>query len=180
MKILLHTCCGPCAIYPVDVLREKNMEVMCYFHKSNIHPYTECRRREETLREYADEIGLRVIAEEDYDLERFLRTMVHREADRCRHCYHARLTAAAKIAARGKFDFYSSTLLYSRFQQHEVIRDIGEAIGREIGVPFFYEDFRLGWKEGISRSIEWGMYRQQYCGCIYSEKERYHNARTAP
>jgi len=78
------------------------------------------------------------------------------------------------MAKKGKFDFFSTTLLYSKFQNHELIKTFGESIGKSVGIPFYYEDFRTGWKEGIETSKQLGMYRQQYCGCIYSEKERYY------
>jgi predicted adenine nucleotide alpha hydrolase (AANH) superfamily ATPase len=114
-----------------------------------------------------------VIYQEGYDLEGFIQNLVHREADRCRHCYHDRLRTTALLAKRGKFDFFSSTLLYSKFQKHELVRSIGESIAKSVGVPFFYQNFREGWKEGVDTSKELKMYRQQYCGCIYSEKERF-------
>ncbi len=174
MKLLLHMCCGPCAVYPVERLRGEGVEVMGFFYRHNIHPYTECLRRQETLEKWAGDIGLRVIVQKGYDLEGFLRRVVFREADRCTTCYYDRLRSTALLARRGRFDAFSSTLLYSKFQKHGHIREIGEALGRQIGVPFHYVDFRAGWKEGIARSKELGMYRQSYCGCIYSEKERYY------
>ena len=146
---------------------------MGFFYKNNIHPYTECLRRQEALEKYAAQINLRVIYQEGYDLEGFIQNLVHREADRCRHCYHDRLRTTALLAKRGKFDFFSSTLLYSKFQKHELVRSIGESIAKSVGVPFFYQNFREGWKEGVDTSKELKMYRQQYCGCIYSEKERF-------
>jgi hypothetical protein len=91
-----------------------------------------------------------------------------------RFCYHDRLATAARYAKKGKFDGFTSTLLYSRFQKHDQIRSIGEAVGKSVGVPFHYRDFREGWRAGIEESRRLGMYRQQYCGCIYSEKERYY------
>ena len=174
MKILLHTCCGPCSIYPLQTLRSEGVEVMGYFYRNNIHPYQECLRREETLRTYAQQVELQVIYQDGYDLEQFIRSMAFREAERCRLCYHERLTAAACIAKQGLFDCFSSTLLYSKYQQHDLIRTIGEAVGKSVGVPFYYSDFRRGWKEGIAESKRLKMYRQQYCGCIYSEKERFY------
>jgi predicted adenine nucleotide alpha hydrolase (AANH) superfamily ATPase len=173
MKILLHLCCGPCSIFPVKVLREEGADIMGFFYRNNIHPYTECLRRQETLEKYVAQINLRVIYQEGYDLEGFIQNLVHREADRCRHCYHDRLRTTALIAKRGKFDCFSSTLLYSKFQKHELVRSIGESVAKSVGVPFFYQNFRVGWKEGIETSKELEMYRQQYCGCIYSEKERF-------
>ncbi|MBI9083086.1 MAG: epoxyqueuosine reductase QueH [Desulfobacterales bacterium] len=174
MKILLHICCAPCAITPVETLRGQGMDLMGFFYRHNIHPYTECQRRQQALETYADQIDLRVIYQEGYDLEGFLRNAAFREADRCRFCYHDRMRATALVAKRGKFDGFTSTLLYSKFQKHDQIRDIAQAVGKEVGIAFHYHDFRDGWKTGIETSKALGMYRQQYCGCIYSEKERYY------
>jgi len=150
-----------------------DMEVMAFFYRHNIHPFQECLKREDTLRQYAKTIDLKVIYQKDYRLEEFLQAVVFRETDRCRYCYHDRLKATAMVAKKGKFDAFSTTLLYSKFQNHERIRTIGDAIARQYGVKFFYHDFRQGWKFGIDESKRLGMYRQQYCGCIYSEKDRY-------
>jgi len=174
MKILLHTCCGPCTIYPLKVLRDAGDEVMGFFYRHNIHPYTECLRRQETLEQFAAAQKLRVIIQDGYDMEGFIRNVAFREKERCRYCYHDRLRAAARIARKGKFDAFTSTLLYSRFQKHDMIQAVGESIAKETGVPFLYKDFRDGWREGIDASKERGMYRQPYCGCIYSEKDRYY------
>ncbi|MEW6672635.1 MAG: epoxyqueuosine reductase QueH [Thermodesulfobacteriota bacterium] len=178
MKLLLHTCCGPCSIYPLGVLRAEGFAVMGFFYRHNIHPFQECLKREETLRGYARQVELSVIYQEGYDLEGFIRTMAFRETERCRLCYHERLGAAARIAKKGRFDCFSSTLLYSRFQQHDLVRAVGEAVAGEVGIPFHYSDFRRGWKEGVAESKRLNMYRQQYCGCIYSEKERFYREKT--
>lgn len=180
MKLLLHICCGPCAVFPVRVLRRDAVEVMGFFYPHNIHPYSECLRRRDTLRDYADRIGLKVIFQKGYDLEGFLRSVAHREANRCTYCYHDRLRATALTARRGRFDGFTTTLLYSKFQKHELIKSIGEAVGRSVGVPFVYHDFRPGWKEGIDESKQLGLYRQAYCGCIYSEKERFYRSGRTP
>lgn len=174
MKILLHICCAPCAIYPVDSLRDEGFRVMGYFYRNNIHPFSECLKREETLSRYADTTGLKVIFQEGYDIEGFLRNLAYREENRCRFCYHDRLLSTAKMARHGKFDAFSTTLLYSKFQKHEDIKSIGESISKETGVHFYYQDFRKGWKSGVETSKKLALYRQQYCGCIYSEKERFY------
>jgi hypothetical protein len=106
-------------------------------------------------------------------LEEFLRKSAYREASRCRHCYYDRLKYTAIIAKKGNFDAFSTTLLYSKFQNHQLIKEIGQALAQDYGMKFYYEDFREYWKEGIKLSKQKKMYRQQYCGCIYSEKERY-------
>jgi hypothetical protein len=173
MKMLLHTCCAPCTIYPLQYLRGNGIDVMGYFNRNNIHPYTECLKRQQTLTEYARQMELKVIISEAYDIEQFLQNIVYREKNRCSYCYHDRLKSTALMAKRGKFDVFSTTLLYSKFQKHELIKSIGESVGATVGIDFYYQDFRHGWKEGVEISKRMGMYRQQYCGCIYSEKERY-------
>ncbi len=174
MKILLHICCAPCAIYPLKALREKDFEVMGFFYNRNIHPYQECLRREHALKHYAEQQGLKVIYQEGYDMETFLQNVVFREPQRCQYCYHDRLRTTAMLARRGKFDYFTSTLLQSKHQQHACIRTTGEGLGKSVGVPFYYQDFREGWQEGMEESRRMHMYRQQYCGCIYSEKDRFY------
>lgn len=173
MKVLLHICCANCAIYPIKTIRAEGLEVMGFFYRHNIHPYTECLRRQEALETYSGKIDLKVIYQESYDLEGFIRNVAFREAERCNYCYHDRLQSTALMARRGKFDYFSSTLLYSKHQKHDLIRTMGESIGKQVGVPFLYRDYREGWKEGIECSKKMGLYRQHYCGCIYSEKERF-------
>ena len=174
MKVLLHICCAPCAIYPLKVLRSEGHEVMGFFYNRNIHPYQECLRRENALKAYAEQEDLRVIYQDGYDIEEFLQNVVFREEKRCSYCYHDRLKSTAVIARRGKFDYFTTTLLQSKMQEHDTIRSIGESLGKSYGVPFLYRDFREGWKEGVEISKRLNMYRQQYCGCIYSEKERFY------
>ena len=173
MKILVHICCAPCFVYPYKVLHQEENEIVGFFFNPNIHPYQEYQRRLETVQQWTTSQGIRMIYRDEYLLEDFLREVAYRESARCLTCYHIRLQAAAQVAARGKFDYFTSSLLYSKFQKHEAISRIGAETGNQYGVPFYYRDFREGWKEGISISKEVGLYRQQYCGCIYSEKDRY-------
>ncbi|MEW6726353.1 epoxyqueuosine reductase QueH [Desulforudis sp. 1088] len=172
-KVLVHICCGPCAIYPVDALRERGFETHGYFFNPNIHPCTEYEKRKKTLQDYAERIALPVVYAKEYPIEEYFRHVAFREAERCRLCYTIRLRQAAGIARHGKFDCFTTTLLVSPYQKHELIREVGEAAGREFNIPFHYEDFRTGFKEATTRSKAMGMYRQQYCGCIFSEMERY-------
>lgn len=173
LKILLHICCGPCTVYPLRILRQEGHEVCGHFYNPNIHPYLEYKKRLDTLDVYAAQVGLRVMREDGYPLEGFLRQIAFREEDRCRHCYRLRLVKTAQIAKKCCFDAFTTTLLYSRFQKHDLIRSICHDVAGEYGIPFFYQDFREGWSEGVRISKELGLYRQPYCGCLYSEKERY-------
>ena len=173
MKTLIHICCANCLIHPLKTLREEGWDVMGFFYNPNIHPYQEYQRRLEAVQHYEKEAAIQVIYRDEYNLEEFLQEIAFREQERCRICLHLRLQAAAQVAKRGKFDAFTTTLLHSRHQNHELIRAIGETVGKEQGVQFLYKDFRAGWKEGIEESKSLGLYRQSYCGCIYSEKERY-------
>ena len=173
MKVLVHACCGPCSIYPVEALSAEGMELRLFFFNPNIHPYQEFRRRLESMEKFARVRDVPLIVDTTYDLEGWLREVVFREARRCTICYRKRLEAAARVARRGKFEAFTTTLLYSKHQKHELVRELAEAVSEEAGVPFLYRDFRQGWKAGIEASKRMGLYRQQYCGCIFSERDRY-------
>lgn len=174
MNILLHICCANCAIYPLDVLREAGHQITGYFYNHNIHPYREYRRRLDTVNEYAATSNLPMVYHDAYQLEDFLAQVAQEPTNRCAYCYQSRLKQAAAYAAEHRFDGFTSSLLYSRYQNHELIAELGRELGRYYDLQFVYADFRAGWQEGIHRSKELGLYRQQYCGCIYSEKDRYH------
>ncbi len=172
-RVLLHACCGPCTIVPLRRLRQDSLEVFAVYANPNIHPFTEWEKRRTALDEFAEREGLRLLPAADYEPAEWLRAVVFREGERCRICYHLRLRQVALLARRGRFAAFSTTLLYSRFQKHELIREIGEAVASEVGVAFLYRDWREGWAEGVAASRAAGMYRQAYCGCLYSERERY-------
>ena len=174
MKILLHICCGNCAIYPVNMLRDQNHEITGFFSNHNIHPYQEFSKRLETTKEYAEKVDLALICNEEYHLEEFLTNVAQNPQDRCVYCYKSRLLETAREAKKLGFDGFTTTLLYSRYQKHQDILEYGQQLATEYGLTFHYEDYRVGWNEGIRISKEMGLYRQQYCGCIYSEKDRYY------
>lgn len=173
MRILLHICCAPCAIYPVEQLKREGFEVHGLWYNPNIHPYQEYLLRLETLKHYAARIDLPVICKDEYGLREFIREVVYRETERCLFCYRLRLKEVARIAKEGKFHSFTSTLLVSPHQKHDLIKEVSGEVGREAEVEFYYQDFRPGLKESIKLSREMGLYRQQYCGCIYSECERF-------
>ena len=176
MKLLLHTCCGPCTLYPVTSLRKNNINIWAYFFNPNIHPYLEYERRAHAMLEVAEKLSLPVIWDDArYNLDAWLKFIDNKwsKEERCPLCYEMRLQALALTAAKYGFDTISTTLLYSKYQQHNLIKEMGEKIAAASGLTFYYEDFRKGWQKGIDISIKLGIYRQPYCGCIFSEKERY-------
>ena len=178
-RVLLHVCCGPCSITPAQALMDEGFEVTGLFVNPNIHPLTEYVRRRDGALEVAERLGFRLIVRDaEYDPGAWLRRVAFREDNRCFHCYSLRLERAFNVARTGGFDLVTSTLLYSKLQKHELIAGLGRdlAAGRDKndkGPDFLYRDFRQGWQQGIETSKAWGIYRQQYCGCLYSEYERF-------
>ncbi|MDR3569932.1 MAG: epoxyqueuosine reductase QueH [Syntrophobacteraceae bacterium] len=176
-RILLHMCCGPCSIFPLSALRAENLAVHGFFYNPHIQPYQEFEKRLQTLRSFAESQELPLIVRTDYDPETFFRQVAFREANRCVYCYSLRLEAAARLAKKSRFDAFTTTLLYSKRQKHDLIVSIAEQAASKHGIDFLYRDFRAGWREGQLGAQKLGMYRQQYCGCIYSEMERFSNDR---
>ncbi len=173
MKLFLHVCCGPCTIFPLKFLREMGVEVTGHFFNPNIHPFKEFKRRLSTLQDYALDSKLPLVVDTKYGLTDFLRKVVFHEAERCNICYLLRLEKTVSKAREMGFDSFSPTLLYSKYQNHPFLISLCKKLSAQYDIPFYYQDFREGWQYGIDASKELEMYRQPYCGCIYSEQERY-------
>ncbi len=176
MDIFLHICCGPCALYPIGVLKAQGAHITGYFYNPNIHPFREFERRVEALEEVSRTKDVSIVWDDSgYGLKEWLSILdgVTAQKERCPLCYEMRLEKSAKEASNRGFEYYSTTLLYSKYQRHGLIREIGEEKARKYGIEFYYEDFRKGWKDGIEEAVALGIYRQPYCGCIFSESERY-------
>jgi epoxyqueuosine reductase len=171
--LLMHICCAPCALYPYFRLKEEGAEILGYFYNPNIHPYQEYRKRMDTVKEFASREGLEVLYNDGYDLDLFLGRAVNQGERRCEQCYRLRLDAAAAAAKELQLASFTTSLLYSKRQKHDLIAGIGKETAADHGLEFYYEDFRRGWREGIVESKAMGLYRQKYCGCLYSELERY-------
>lgn len=178
-RILLHICCGPCSTYPIQRLREAGFQVTGFWYNPNIHPWQEHQRRLESLQKYAEAVGLPVIWYERYEMPLYLRAVVGYEKfrERCQICYQMRLEKTAQVAAEGGFEAFTTTLLISPHQDQALIRQIGEKVAGDWGVEFYFENFRRGWSERGRLVREHDLYQQSYCGCIYSEWERYNKAR---
>lgn len=181
--IFLHACCGPCSITPILRLRDLGLAPTLYFCNPNIHGLSEYLRRREGLLAVAARLDVPVLLADQQDeaaahpglwllAVSALGPAMDDMARRCPLCYDLRLARTAAKARELGFTRFSSTLLYSRYQNHQAILDAGT---RHCGpdLAFLGEDFRPGWHEGIRLSKEWGIYRQQYCGCLLSEHDRY-------
>lgn len=182
-RLLVHICCGPCSIVPLRAALSGSYEVWGYFYNPNIHPRAEFKLRLGAVKKLASLLSLDVIYNEEYGPREFIAGLkaagggagVTHPAfgERCAFCYADRMEATAKAAAGNGFDAFSTSLLYSRYQDHEGIRELGRELAKKYGVDFHYGDYRPGWQEGIDASKEMGLYRQKWCGCVYSRIERY-------
>ncbi|MBN1389999.1 MAG: epoxyqueuosine reductase QueH [Candidatus Thermoplasmatota archaeon] len=189
MKVLLQTCCGPCLTGSRIPFEEEGIGITGLWYNPNIHPWTEYDRRLQTLQRYIYLQPMEMIYDEEYPLYGFICGMLDlskrtdeektgmmseaQRAQRCSYCYRTRLKRTADEALKRGYDGYSSTMLISKHQDHDIIRRIGDEIGAEVGCDFVYMDLRKHWKDSIRLSREKRMYRQPYCGCIFSEQERY-------
>jgi len=164
----MHICCGPCSVYPFSVIKEEGIEVEGLFYNPNIHPVEEYEKRKENVGIFSLKENLKVNYIDDFmqkDWENFQGS----EAERCAMCYSIRLERAAKYAAENEFDAFTTTLLVSPYQKHDLIHELGEEFASKHGIQFFYRDFRPGFREGQKKAKELGLYRQKYCGCIISK-----------
>ena len=176
MKLLLHTCCAPCSVYCIDSLREEGIEPTVYWYNPNIHPYMEYKARRDCLKEYTKNINVQAIFEENYGLDEFCKNVIGDLENRCsNYCYRVRLERTAKYAKENGYDSFSTTLLVSPYQKHDVIIKVAEEMAIKYNVKFLYRDFRIGFREGQNKARELGLYMQKYCGCVFSEEMRYYN-----
>lgn len=174
MKLLLHTCCAPCSIYCIDALRKEKIEPTLYWYNPNIHPYKEYEARRDCLRDYANSINVKIIFNDDYGLDSFCKNVIDNLNSRCiNYCYPVRLKKIFEYAKQNGYDTVSTTLLYSIYQKHDDIKKLCEKYSKEYGIDFYYKDFREGFRQGQEKARELGLYMQKYCGCIFSEEDRY-------
>lgn len=173
MKLLLHTCCAPCSIMCIETLRQEGIEPTLYWYNPNIHPFKEYKTRKNTLVQYADSENAKLIIENEYGLRRFIEGIFPDFNNRCGFCYKIRFEQTAKYAAENGFDAFTSTLFVSPYQNHELLKEVALAAAEKYGVKFLYRDFRCYFKEGQEKARELGLYMQNYCGCVFSEEDRY-------
>ena len=171
MDILLHTCCAPCLIYPLEKLTLEGFKVTGFYYNPNIHPLAEYLRRKDALGVLA--AGVEIIYPEYLPVEFFRAVNLKEDAPaRCALCWNLRLVKTAARAKEEGFKYFSTTLLVSPYQDQELLKKIGNEVAREAGIEFYYADFRPGFRQAHTQARAKGIYCQKYCGCIYSEIER--------
>lgn len=173
MKLLLHICCAPCSAACIKYLREEGIDITGYWYNPNIHPYKEYENRLNALKEYAKMINLNVIYNDYYGLREFTKNVVNDLNNRCIYCYSSRLEEVVKYAKENNFDAFTTTLFISPYQKHDKLKEICEELSKKYDIKFYYQDFREYFYEGKKMFKETGLYMQKYCGCVFSEEERY-------
>ena len=172
MRILVHLCCAPCSTYSLRALREEGHDLLGYFFNPNIHPFSEYLLRKTAMEDYSQKVGFRIVWPAGDEMESFFRVVACHEEQRCYICYKMRLSRAAEVAKAEGCDAFTTTLLISPYQKHDLLRQIGSEVEEARGIPFYYADLRPGWRWSRQEARQLGLYRQDYCGCLYSEKER--------
>lgn len=180
-KLLLHTCCAPCSSYCIEYL-SNYFDITVLYYNPNISPKEEYEKRKQEqirfLKEFPSKNKLDIL-DIDYDYNDFLSIAKGLEQEkeggrRCHKCYLLRLEKTAQIAKKHHFDYFGTTLTVSPYKNSKVLNEIGRVLQEKYNVAYLFSDFKK--KEGYKRSIElskiYHLYRQDYCGCIYSKKER--------
>ncbi len=184
MRLILHSCCAPCSSHVISVLTEY-FNITVLYYNPNIEPYDEyLKRKNEEIRfikEFSEGGNTRHsldLIDCDYDNDKFHEMvrgmeMLPEGGERCFLCYEERLRKAALVARDNGYDFFTTTLSVSPYKNAEKINEIGDRLEKEIGVKFLYSDFKKknGYLNSIKLSKEYNLYRQDYCGCIYSKRD---------
>ncbi|MBN1913559.1 MAG: epoxyqueuosine reductase QueH [Candidatus Omnitrophica bacterium] len=173
MRLLLHICCAPCLIYPLEKLQELGFKIDGFFYNPNIHSFLEYQNRRQAVENYATKQAMEVIYPE-YKPEEYFQAVNKKEArgQRCEICWNMRLEKTAHYAKEKGYQAFTTTLLVSPYQDHNLLRDIGDSIAKACSIGFYYQDFRDGFRKAQDEARKVRFYMQKYCGCIYSEIER--------
>ena len=179
-RLLLHSCCGPCSSYVISYLT-KYFDIIVLYYNPNIFPYDEYLKRKEEQKKLIneiDKINSVDIMDCDYDNDRYdaLIKGLEREPERgkrCKVCYWMRMEKTAEIAANNNFDYFCTTLSVSPYKNAMWINEIGEELQEKYNIKWLYSDFKKkdGYKSSILLSNKYNLYRQNYCGCIYSKPQ---------
>ena len=175
MKLLMHTCCAPCTVYCLEELRKEKIEPTLFWYNPNIHPYKEYEARRDCLIKYSEDERIQCIVEDEYGLDEFCKNVANNLDTRCvDYCYPIRLRKTFEYAKNNKYEVVTTTLLYSIYQKHDFIKHYCEKLSKEYEIEFLYRDFRYGFWEGHNKAKELELYMQKYCGCVFSEEDRYY------
>lgn len=180
-KLLLHACCAPCSSYVLEYLNNF-FEITIYYYNPNIHPELEYKRRLNELKKFLSIYKCKnkiKLIELEYNPDEYFNYIkgleyLGEKSKRCYNCYKFRMEKAAKYAKENNFDYFTTTLSISPYKNSEWINEIGDILSNKYNINYLYADFKKknGYKRSLELSKEYGLYRQDYCGCIYSKQER--------
>lgn len=171
MKILMHVCCLPCFYHPFNILKSMRIEPIVYFFNPNIHPLREYITRRNLVKRFCDIENIEFI-EGDYNIEKYFK-FVLKEDKRCKNCFYYRLEDTFRKAGKLNISMVGTTLLTSIHQAAKEIMNIGYFLESKYNIKFLDIDFRLGYYESKLWVKSNNIYYQKYCGCVFSEKERF-------
>lgn len=184
MKILLHICCAPCSTEVIERLRKEGFDVTGFFYNPNIQPNDEYEKRLDDARLFAKMAGIELI-EGDYNPSTWTELTSEFSSEpeggsRCPICFRVRFYETGKIAKKHNYDFFTTTLSISPHKNSMLLNDIGRSVEEDLKVKYYEANFKKknGYLNSILKSQEMGLYRQDYCGCIYSKKERENQKKT--
>ena len=172
-KVLLHICCGPCTIFPLEVLTKDGYISEGLFYNPNIQPLAEYLKRKEVISDLENKFNLKVHIG-DYEEELYLES-IKGAADkysRCKSCFRLRLKKTQEFAQKNGFDYFTTTLLVSPYQDQQSIKEIGQDLSKDSKAKFLFYDFRSGFRSAHQKARELNFYTQKYCGCLASLEER--------
>ncbi|MFH1286763.1 MAG: epoxyqueuosine reductase QueH [Candidatus Magasanikbacteria bacterium] len=172
-KFLLHVCCGPCSVVVLQELKEQ-YDLTVHFYNPNIYPFEEYEKRKIEVINLCTELGIPFV-EQEYDPEVWFEATQFLKDEpeggkRCEACFKLRLAAAAQYAAEHKFNVFSTTITSGRYKKASIVNPIGKEVGEKFGVEYYTEDWKKGGRQQEADMLakEKGIYRQDYCGCVYS------------
>jgi len=172
MKLLMHICCANCALLPLKHLDLRGIDVRGLWFNPNIHPEDEYLKRLDSVQKLEGLQDLEIEYAAGYGIRKFMASLEGHSGIRCEACYRMRLDETARTARKMGLDGFTTSLLASPFQKFDLIVETGQLVAKRHSMPFYWQDLRHGWREGARLSRQLGLYRQYYCGCVFSKEER--------
>ncbi|MEG1704949.1 MAG: epoxyqueuosine reductase QueH [Clostridia bacterium] len=180
-KLLVHTCCAPCFVYIHEDLvnlrevfnKDINLDITSLWYNPNIQPKFEYERRKQTLIDYCRNVNCKLDIIEEYNLKNFVENSINLDgySCRCEYCYTKRLEKTFKYAKENNFDMVMTTLSISPYQNQDLIKKVGFNLEKKYGIKYIHLDYTKKFREGQNMARELGLYRQKYCGCVFSIDE---------
>ena len=178
-KLLLHACCGPCSSYVIEYL-SNYFDITIYYYNPNIYPENEYLRRLNELIKFIREFNNNItVIEEKYETNEFYNNIrglekLGEKSKRCYNCYKFRMNKSALYAKNNNYDYFTTTLSISPYKNAEWLNEIGKNLEKIYNIKYLYADFKKknGYKRSLELSKEYKLYRQEYCGCVYSYQEK--------